>query len=79
MTEIKSDPPIEKLTYEEAFQQLEGIVKALETGDLSLESAMELFELGQALIKRCMELLETAELRVKQVTEGGLADFNRTE
>ena len=79
MPEKKTNETVDDLTYEEAFQQLEGIVKALETGDQTLESSLELFERGQALVRRCMALLETAELRVKQVTEGDLVDFRLSD
>ncbi len=72
MTKTK---PIEELTYEEAFAELEGIVSALETEQHPLEEAMKLFERGQALSKRCAELLDKAELKVRQLTGDGLTDL----
>ena len=70
-----SGAQIETLSYEEAYQQLENVVRSLEAGDQPLEAALELFERGQQLVRRCMSLLDSAELRVKQVTSDGLADF----
>lgn len=62
----KTDPkPIEQLTYEEAFTELESVVAALESGEQPLEESMQLFERGQALTRRCAELLEKAELKVQ--------------
>lgn len=72
----KSEPKaVEKLTYEEAFSELEAIVTALELGDRPLEELMTLFERGQALVKRCAGLLDQAELKLKQLSGDGLTDF----
>ena len=65
----KSQPkPVEALTFEEAYAELEMIVAALEEGDGALEDSMTAFTRGQALIKRCAELLDGAELKVKQLS-----------
>lgn len=77
MSEILSPKPVEELTYEEAFAELESIVNALEEGaeQNPLEDAMSLFERGQSLVKRCSELLEGAELKVRQLSGEELSDF----
>ncbi|MGA2505527.1 MAG: exodeoxyribonuclease VII small subunit [Anaerolineales bacterium] len=75
-SEIK---PIEKLSYEEAFAELEKIVAALESGERPLEESMNLFERGQALTKRCAELLDKAELKVKELAGEELADFEENQ
>jgi len=76
----KSEPKvIEKLSFEEAFAELEGIVAALESGDRPLEESMKLFERGRALAKRCGELLDKADLTVKQLTGDELADPSDAE
>lgn len=59
--------PVEELSYEQAFAELEAIVNRLETETLSLEESLVLFERGQALSMRCSSLLESAELRVQQL------------
>ncbi len=60
--------PIESLTYEQAFAELESIIEALEADQSSLEEAISQFERGQALSRRCSDLLEQAELRIRQLT-----------
>lgn len=68
--------PVEELSYEEAFMDLEAVVAALESADHPLEESLALFERGQALARRCAELLEKAELKVQQLTgDGELSDF----
>ncbi len=71
--------PIEELTYEAAFAELESIVSALEDEQRPLEESMSLYERGQALVKRCTELLDGAELKVKQLSGGELTDFEAAE
>jgi exodeoxyribonuclease VII small subunit len=56
-----------RLSYEQAFAELEQIVTRLETDSSSLDEALVLFERGQALSKHCAELLNQAELKVKKL------------
>jgi exodeoxyribonuclease VII small subunit len=67
--------PVEELSYEQAFVELESIVSSLESDQLALEEAMSLYERGQALTKYCVELLDKAELRLKQLSGDTLIDF----
>lgn len=73
MTE-KNTKPVEELSYEQAFAELEELVRRLEAGDLSLDDSLALFERGQALATRCGGLLDAAELKVKQLVPAG-ADY----
>ena len=67
--------PVEELSYEEAFLELESIVTGLESGQHSLDEAMAMFERGQVLRQRCSGLLDQAELKVKQLSGEELNDF----
>jgi exodeoxyribonuclease VII small subunit len=66
MAKARSKDP-EELTFEQAFGELQTLVKSLETGDLDLEESMRQFERGQALAERCSQLLETAEVRLRKL------------
>lgn len=68
--------PLEGLSYEQAFAELEGIVSALESEDSSLEQALALYERGQGLVRFCTNLLDKAELKVQQLSGKELIDFN---
>jgi exodeoxyribonuclease VII small subunit len=59
------------LSYEQALQELEAVVRQLEAGEGSLEEALALFERGQLLAARCSGLLQAAELRLRQLTSDG--------
>ncbi len=58
---------IDGLSFEQAFDEMEAIVRQLEAGQLPLDEALGLFERGQALAAHCQKLLEAAELRVQQL------------
>jgi len=58
---------IDKMSFEEAFAELEEVVNQLEDGGLALEESLALYERGQALALRCSELLDEAELKVEQI------------
>jgi exodeoxyribonuclease VII small subunit len=67
---------VDELTYEQAHEELESIVAALETEKLDLEQAMALFERGLALTRRCTALLDQAELKVQQISGDEITPFN---
>ena len=71
--------PIDKLTYEQAFAELEAVVSALETGEQSLDEALALFERGQGLTKHCAELLDKVELRIRKLSGDTLEPFEEKE
>lgn len=60
---------VEELSYEQAFAELEEIVRLLETDSKTLEESLALFERGQALANRCAALLDQADLRIRQMND----------
>ncbi len=53
-----------KRSFEQALQQLEQIVRELESGDLPLEAALRKFEEGIELSKFCSQKLAETERRI---------------
>jgi exodeoxyribonuclease VII small subunit len=70
---------IEKLTFEQAFAELEESVQKLEEGGLTLEEGLALFERGQLLAAHCSQQLDKAELKIKQITPAGEIDADLFE
>jgi exodeoxyribonuclease VII small subunit len=60
-----SDAP---LSFEAGLEQLENIVKEMESGELPLERALALFETGMKHSDSCRKQLEAAETRVEVLT-----------
>lgn len=63
------DPTIKD--FETAIAELEGIVKKLEEGDLTLEASLQLYERGVHLSRFCHARLEEAERRIEILNERG--------
>ena len=53
------------ITFEQALNRLEEIVKELENGDIEIEKALTLFEEGTRLAKMCAKKLSKIERRVE--------------
>lgn len=61
MAEQKS---IEEMSYKEASQELERIVRSLESGELELEESLESYTRGVELLKSLRGRLATVEQKV---------------
>ena len=61
---------MKKMTFEQALERLETIVRELEAGDAPLEKSLALFEEGTALIRRCSRDLDDAEQKVVLLKKG---------
>lgn len=67
-TEIPKD--IQKLSFEEALAELEGIVRDLDDGRGELEGAIKAFERGTLLKRHCEAKLKEAEARIEKILPG---------
>ena len=67
MSEQTSLPEVSTLSFEQAVEELEKIVAALERGDVPLDRSIEIYERGEALKKHCEALLGAAENRIEKI------------
>ena len=58
-------PPQTVASFETSLDELEKVVKELESGDLPLDRSLELFSRGMQLSESCRKQLEDAETRVE--------------
>lgn len=72
--ETNPNADIEDLSYEDAREQLVGIVSRLEAGGASLEESLALWERGEALAKRCEQWLDGARKRLAAAREHAAQD-----
>jgi exodeoxyribonuclease VII small subunit len=61
-------PQADKMTYEQARDELIDIVARLEAGAATLDESMLLWERGEALARRCESLLAGAEETIAKAT-----------
>ena len=59
------------VSFEKGLEELEKIVKEMESSDLPLERALELFEKGMRLSESCRKQLEEAETRIEMLVRKG--------
>jgi exodeoxyribonuclease VII small subunit len=75
------------ISFEQAIEDLTGIVNKIETGQVSLADSLEQYEKGMAMIKHCRGILLDAEKRIEQIagnedqeeTDEDDADTDETE
>ena len=66
-TDSTTQQPEGDLTFEQALNELDKTVKALEAGGLTLTEATRLFEKGTKLARVCSEMLANTELRISRI------------
>jgi len=63
--DVSTDMP-----FESALEELEGIVRSLEKGDVPLDLSVTIYERGEALKRHCDALLRKAEARIQTISLG---------
>lgn len=67
--------PARSLPFEDALKKLEGVVEAMESGDLPLETLLVRYEEGTRLVKICQEKLAEAELKIQQLEKNAAGEI----
>jgi exodeoxyribonuclease VII small subunit len=67
-----SKPP----SFEAALAELEGIVAAMEAGQLPLEQSLAAYKRGTELLQYCQSQIQEAQQQVKILEAGTLQNFN---
>ena len=60
----------QKLSYEQAREELAEIVESLEDGSATLEESLKLWERGEELAKICQEWLDGAKKKIEAAKKG---------
>ena len=58
-------------SVEETFQELEEIIRKLESGESSLEESFQYYEEGMKLVKSCNEKIDKVEKQIIVLEEDG--------
>ena len=62
-----SNTELDKLTFEEAMQELEKLVDSLDKGDVSLDQAIAAYDRGSQLKDYCQKKLHDAKMKVETI------------
>jgi exodeoxyribonuclease VII small subunit len=60
--------PVNELTFEEAFAELEEIVKNQASGKTKLDEAVKVYARGTELKKYCEQKLRDAQMKIEQIS-----------
>ncbi len=68
---------MKEMTFETALNNLDGIIKDLENGNIPLEDAISKYTDAMNLVKTCQEKLDNATEQVNKIigTDGEVKDF----
>jgi exodeoxyribonuclease VII small subunit len=67
--------PAKNPPFEEALKKLEGIVAAMESDELPLETLIARYEEGTRLAGICQEKLAEAELKIQQLEKNAAGEM----
>lgn len=59
----------EKFQFEKALEDLEKIVEAMESGELTLDQALKKYEEGVGLVRACQSKLTETERKIEVLTK----------
>jgi exodeoxyribonuclease VII small subunit len=68
--ESKTDSDVEKMSFEDALDELGDIVKQLEDGSIKLDQAIGAYERGAQLKAHCEKKLSEAKSKVEKISLG---------
>lgn len=73
MAGSKGEVDVAKLSFEEALDELQALVKSLEKGETKLDEAIRQYQRGVALKRHCEQKLREAQEKVDKIilTAGG--------
>ena len=71
----KADAGKGGLPFEDALKKLEGLVEAMESEDLPLETLLAKYEEGTRLVRICQEKLAEAELKIRQLEKNAAGEM----
>jgi len=77
-----NQPNEQQLTFEQAVEQLEQIIDAIESGEVGLEQSLKQYEQGVKLLNHCRSILDRAEQKIEQLNvtdEASLEDAEQQD
>lgn len=65
-----------KITFEEGMQELEELVRSLESGQMPLEDSFKAYERAMELKKALGAMLDESDKRIRVLTEAGETELD---
>ena len=71
---MNNDNMLDKMTFEEAMNELENLVESLDKGDISLDQAIAAYDRGSQLKDYCQKKLNEAKMKVETIQSSDNSD-----
>ena len=71
---MNNDNVLDKMTFEEAMNELEKLVESLDKGDISLDQAIGAYDRGSQLKDHCQKKLNEAKMKVETIQSSDNSD-----
>ena len=68
-----------KISFEEGMQELEALVRSLESGQISLEESFKAYERAVKLRDSLRTMLDDSEKKIRVLTEDGERELSQEE
>jgi exodeoxyribonuclease VII small subunit len=79
MGESINSTSVQDLTFEQALDQLDQLVRRMESGDLGLDESITAYRRGAELARFCQVKLADAEQQMQKLDEDVLKNFSPDE
>lgn len=73
------EPPVDALSFEQALDELDALVRQMEAGDLPLDAAIAAYRRGAALAQHCQGKLAVAEQQLSKLDGESLKPLDAAE
>jgi exodeoxyribonuclease VII small subunit len=67
MAKTPAPKPVAELSFEQALDELDALVRRMEAGELSLDAAVAAYRRGAELAKHCQGKLAAAEQEIRKL------------
>jgi exodeoxyribonuclease VII small subunit len=79
MGESTTATPVEDLSFEQALDELDRLVRRMESGDLGLDESIAAYRRGADLARHCQGKIAVAEQQIQQLDEDVLKNLEPDE
>lgn len=79
MAKTPNPKPVADLTFEQALDELDALVRRMESGDLNLDDAVASYRRGAELARHCQGQLAVAEQEIRRLDGDLLTPLNPGE
>lgn len=79
MIKSTTEQPVSELSFEQAIEELDALVRQMESGELSLDASIAAYRRGSELARHCQAKLAVAEQEIRKLDGDQLVPLDPAE